>query len=393
MACEFIKYYTEPKKKYKCLSTSLFYKKSKYIKITQDLKTYNATDEKVQLFYNNLDKVNKLLLDGSYPDYIYFRIYYDKSIFEVDIYNELFERLKQNPKIQLIEYNCKNFKTLDDKHITLFGTLLRYHALFEEESNKIDYCVFVDCDNILTQNFFTIFEEFKKTKKLVYTVNKLNQINFNNNDYMENNDLFDFVYLLGGLTIIKKNRIFKYLYWDKYFNNMFDQNDLVYIFNYIDFKRFAFISLLNKEELKPQSYYSFNYGVDEIWLNYVIKKILIINNKKNQLDVYITSDYQLNFIVKRIIDLLTYNKIVNYNEFNLFLADCSFLKEKKYNDLINYINNLKKNNIIKFFNELKKNNYFKKIYIQNSIRYVINNINELINLRGKFNFDSILSSV
>ena len=104
MTCEFIKYYTEPKGKYTCLSTSLFYK-GYYIRISQNLKPYNASEQKIKLFYNNLDKVNKLLLDGSYPDYIYFRIYYDKSIFEIDIYNELFERLKKNSKIQLVEYN------------------------------------------------------------------------------------------------------------------------------------------------------------------------------------------------------------------------------------------------------------------------------------------------
>ena len=49
--------------------------------------------------------------------------------------------------------------------------------------------------------------------------------------------------------------------------------------------------------------------------------------------------------------------------------------------------------IIKFFNNIKNNSYYNKIYIQNSIKYIINNINELLNLRGKYNFYSILSSV
>jgi hypothetical protein len=395
MACEFIKYYTEPTKKYTCLSTSLFHK-GEYIKVSKDLKPYNIASEKTKLFYNNLNKVNELLLNNIYPENIYFRIYYDKSIFEIELYNELFKLLKKNPKIQLIEYNCKYFKS-NDKHIDLFGTLLRFHAIFDEDSKKMDYCVFVDCDNILTDKFFIVFEEFKKSKKLVYACTKITQLNFNSIDSNESNDLFDFIYLLGGLTMIKKDKIFKPLYWDLYFNKMFDQKDLMNIFNYIDFKRYSFMSLLKKDEIRSPSYYSFSYGVDEIWLNFLIKKILKINNKKDKLGIYFTNDYRFNFLLNKLIEQFEYNNIINTEELNLFIKNCNFLQNKNYNNLIKYTNDVIKDrrdiSVIYFFNNIKKNYYYNRIYIQNNIRYIIENVSDLLNKRGKYGFYSILSSV
>lgn len=53
---------------------------------------------------------------------------------------------------------------------------------------------------------------------------------------------------------------------------MFEQYDLMYLYNYIDFKRFSINSVLNIKTPELKSYYGFHYGTDEIWLNYVIKK-------------------------------------------------------------------------------------------------------------------------
>jgi hypothetical protein len=397
MKCQFTKYFKEPTKKYVCLSTSLFFKE-KYIKVSKDLKPYNATENKVTAFYNNLKETERMLSDGTYPDHFYLRIYYDKTVFKIEKYKELFKKFKTNPKIQLIEFNCDYFKSDNTFHIDLFGTLLRFYTIFDNESVNMKYCIFSDSDNIFTEHFFTIFKDFEKSKKLVYTFNRINQIGFHGNDYMENNDFFDFIYLLGGLTIIKKNKIFNIKYWTKYFDNMFEQNDLMYIFNYIDFKRYAINGILNKTELKPQSYYSFNYGSDEVWLNYVIKKILIDHKKKDKLDAYILNDYQFYVLLNRLNDLFKYNSIVNIEEFKIFLNDCHFLKEKNkekedknYYDLSKYINQIQndKNKTIQFFNELKKNDSFHRIYIQNNIKYIIMNIEFLLSKRGQYKFFDI----
>ena len=83
MDCKFIKYFEEPKIKYNCLSSCLFFKDN-YIKITKNLKAYNATQKKINLFYENLLEVNKFLLNGTYPENLYLRIYYDDSIYKND---------------------------------------------------------------------------------------------------------------------------------------------------------------------------------------------------------------------------------------------------------------------------------------------------------------------
>ena len=364
MKCSFKKYYTEPKEKYVCMSTSLFFKDN-YIKYSKDLDAINVTKNKMMSYYNNLKETEKLLSNGTYPSNFYLRIYYDKSIYKIDKYIELFSKFKTNNKIQLVEFNCEYFKSHNVFHISLFGTLVRFYTIFDEESKNMEYCIFTDSDNVYTKNFFDIFNTFKKSKKIVYAFNKITQIAFHGNDYMDDNDFFDYIYLLAGAAIIKKDKIFDKIYWTKYFDNMFYQNDLLYIFNYMDFKKYAINTVLDKEQLKQDSYYAFNYGADEIWLNYVIKKILIDNNKKDKLDLYITKDYSYNLLLNRLNDLFKYNSVINTENFKIFLNKCSFLKDKSYNKLSEYIINLQKdeNKIINFFTNLKNNDDFHRLYI------------------------------
>ena len=140
-----------------------------------------------------------------------------------------------------------------------------------------------------------------------------------------NNNIFEnYIYLISGFIILKKNKIFTIDIWHKYFDNMFEQYDLMYIYNYLDFKRLAFSSVLKQTQLVTKSYYSFNYGVDEIWINHVLKKILMDNNLKDKLTTYICKDYNINFLLTRLTDNLKYNSIVNKEEFSLFIKDSAF---------------------------------------------------------------------
>ena len=389
MDCKFIKYFEEPKIKYNCLSSCLFFKDN-YIKITKNLKAYNATQKKINLFYENLLEVNKFLLNGTYPENLYLRIYYDDSIYKNDKYVELINILKKNSKIQLVKYYCTKSK-LKNIHINMFGTLIRFYTIFDNESKNIEYTILADSDNIFTKNFFTIFNNFMKGDNLVYTFNSINQSVFHSNDFYENNKFYNYIYLLGGLTIIKKDKIFLKKYWNKYFNKMYKQNDLMYIYNYIDFKKYSMISLLKKDEIKIESLYSFVYGTDEVWLNYVIKKILLDNNKINKLGVYLVNDYNFKLIIFKLNDLFKLNNITN-EQFKLFIENCDFLKDKNYNNLSNYMNNLEDNDIIIFFKLLKNNPYFDRLYIQNNIKFIINNIEKLLKLRGKLNLSDIMTS-
>lgn len=396
MNCKFIKHFDEPNQKYNCLSTSLFFI-DKYIKVTKNVKIVNKTEDKVNIFYRNLVETEKRLTNGYYPEDLYLRLYFDKTVYKIDKYVQLFKKFKQNRKIQLVEFNCDNFKTNPDSHIGLFGTLIRFYSIFDTASINMSYCILLDADNILTNNFFELFDKFKKSRKLIYTFNKVTQTGFHSNDYMTNNNLFNYIYLLGCLTIIKRNKIFDIKYWNKYFVNMYKQNDLMYVFNYNDFKRFAINSVLNKQSLKLQSYYSHHYGSDEIWINYVLKKILIDNEKKNKIDVYITKDYSFTILLNRLLDLFIYNSIVNIEMFKLFINNCTFLKNKNLEALSKLIkkldNDKNEKNILKFFSLLKKNMYFDHIYIQSNIKFTIFNAKSLINVRGKYRYFDITGSL
>jgi hypothetical protein len=395
-SCDFKRFYKEPTEKYVCLATSLFYK-DEYIKVNKDLKTYNATKIKVDLFIKNLSKTIKSLEDGTYPSNFYLRIYFDKSLFKLTEYKEMLMKLKDNPKIQLIQYTCKDYMYLNkDTHMDLFGTLIRLHAIFDDSSPNMTICMTIDSDSYLSKRFINLFNSFEKSKYLVQTISKISTVSFHRDDFMYSNTYFDFIYLIAGFILVKKTPLFNMKIWHKYFDNMYDQNELMYIFNYNDFKRLSFNSVLDKKEIKTFSYYGFNYGADEIWINYVIKKILTETNNKDLLGVFMCKDYNLKFVITRLIDVLKYNSIVNEIQFKLFLSKCDFIKDKTLDNLIKYLNNISKNdnvsNYIKIFNELKKNKFYNRIYINNSIKYIINNFEFLLKKREKFTFYEIMTS-
>ena len=396
-SCTFTKHFTEPKEKYICLSSCLFFKES-YIKVSKNLKTYNASESKVKSFVANLKKTIDNLTNGTYPSNYYLRLYYDQSIFKRNEYKELMEILKKHKKIQLVEYKCDTYLTNQNVHMDLFGTIVRFYTIFDQESPNMEYCIITDMDNFLEKKFFEIFDDCRKKDYLVTCFGKISQIGFHSNDFNTKFDMFEFSYLIACLIVIKKDPIFSIDIWDQYFNHLFEQYDLMYVFNYLDFKRYAINSTLKKDQLKPQSYYSFNYGADEIWINYVIKKILRDHQKKDKLHYYIANDYNLNIVVKRLSDLLEYNKIVNKEEFSLFIKNASFLSKKNNTSLKSHLNKLvedKKNHtkIIEFFKQIRSNPFFNRLYIQNNLKYIILYIEELMKNRGKYNFHQILSGI
>ncbi len=409
--CKFKKHFEEPKEKYVCFSTVLFYKE-KYIKTTRntkskgDLKVVNLAKNKIKSFIFHITETIKKFIDGTFPDNFYLRLYYDKSLFKLKIYEKLFKTLKEkkNKRIQLVEYECETFKNSKNNHIDLFGTLMRFYSIFDPESVNMEYCILIDADSNYGNNFIKVFNDFKKSNKLVYTVSKLTQIPFHSNDFMNNkNELMNYIYLLAGLVYIRRDPIFDIKYWKLYFDKMFEQNDLTYIYNYLDFKRF-YMGLKIKFNNLPQSYSSFFYGTDEIWLNYVLKKILIDNNQEDKIGCYYTKDYDPSFVLIKFKEFLEYAYERNFEQLNLFIKNCDFLgdiKERNYENFNSFINKFldkknfknKKNNsnkILQFFKNIRKNKYFNRFYLQSNIRYFINHHEELIKMRNDLYFNQIL---
>ena len=391
MDISFKKYFKEPSIKYNCFSISLFYLE-KYLKTDKYLKLCDVSEKKINVFYENLLKIDEFLKDGTYPKDFYVRFYFDKSVFKSKKYLEILKLFSKNNKVQLIEYNWKELK-MNNIHVNLAGTFARFYTIFDSSSHNMEYCVLADADNIFTKNFFNIFNEFKKSNNLVYTFNSINQTVFHANDFPYNNDFYNYIYLPAGFTIVKKDRIFEIKYWNKYFTKMYEQNDLVYLYNYMDFKKYSFTKLLGRTHLKLESNYLFCYGTDEIWLNFIIKKILIDNNKINKLDVYIVNDYDLKMLLFKLNDIFNINHITNLN-FSLFIKECTFLKNKNYDSLELYIKKIENNEdeIISFLNIIKNNKYFNRLYIQNNLKYIILHLKELLKKRKKYKLYEIMTS-
>jgi len=389
------KYFIEPVSKYDCFTTCLFEKK-KYIRsilVNNKFIKKNLSNNKVDIFIKYFKKMNNCLLNGYYPDNLYLRLYYDKNITKNKKYKDLINLLKKNKKIQLIKYEVNQ---LFDK---LIGTIIRFYTFFDEKSINLEYSICIDSDRFYNKKIIEIFNKFKKTKKLVYGISRLYYSPIHNNDYNNENDYFNFIKLIANCIMVKKDKIFKKEYWDKYFYNMFQQNDLMYVLNYNSFKKYSLHNINKNIFYNNEPYSLFKYGIDELWINFVLKKILIINNFKNKIDVYLCDSYyiytqkninigdnKLDDIIKFLIQIkvyFKYNNIVNKNIFKYFINKCIFLKIKSYTELIKYIDNLIYNfktmnkQSIKilffFYNNLQKNKYFDLIYINNDIKYIIYN--------------------
>jgi hypothetical protein len=390
MNCKFTRYYEEPNEKYVCLSLSLFLVE-KYIKRTKKNESINVLDKKINLFFKNMIQKSKNLLDGTFPNNYYMRIYYDDSIYKNDKMKLLFDKFKKHQKIQLIQYECPKYKKNDISHIHLFGTVMRFHALFDKYSPNMEMCAFIDADAYYTKNYIRELEDFRKSNYLILTFNTIYQtpmyfMDEKINPY--NYNLLDKTHFPAGLTTIKRNPIFDSLYWDKYLENMFDQFDLLLSYNYLDFKRFG---LKNENDYEKQSYYSFNYGFDEIWLSFILKKILIDSNNQNKLKVILFRSTNIINFLNRILLFFQYNYNRNFDQFNLFIKNCDFLENKSIEGLEKYMKNIKNENIANsFFIKLKNNPYFNRIYLQNNIKFIIFNYDQLYKIYIKYHQDDLI---
>ena len=387
MNCELERFYNEPNYKYICFTTSLFYKKN-YTKVSKNLKPYNVSKQKVKLFLESIIKFVKNLYNNKYPENSILRIYYDDSINSEPKLKNLIENLKKFNKVQLIRYKCKNILYNSESHQDLFGTLLRFHAIFDDKSPNMEYVVSIDADNKYTEKFIEIFEEFKKENLLVKAINNISQISFHSSDKIFNtsSDYFNFIYLLGGAFFLKRNNLFNIGVWNRYLQNIFKQTDLMNLFDYLDFKRFSFNCINEQTDVQSNSYRSFNYGADEIWINYVLKKILVDNNLQHLLGVYLTKDYKFTFLKNRLKIFLEYNNKKNKYNLDLFINDCKFLKEKTFDELLNYIDILNQKNANILFKNISNNEYLDRLYLQFNLKFIIKNFNDLKQKRNKYGY-------
>lgn len=275
--CNFIKKYNEPKQKYNIFSFSIFYMK--------EYQQYNKEDsedisvKRQTTFLYNLALNISNLESGVFGKNWYFRIYYDESIFNFKIdkvypWIEFFNKYKNNKLIQFVKFNCRHFIDKQKKskcHINLFGTLPRLYPIFEE--NKLLQTIVVfDADNYITKKYFDEIILFKKSK---YDYNAFCS-KYETTFYRDiNSNINDYCYLRCGMISVNKKLpqdLWNFiLYQLETFEDERFELHLQRIFTY-------HTSLMPDKKIKP--YQEFEYGMDEIILNYYIKHFFRVFNFK-----------------------------------------------------------------------------------------------------------------
>jgi hypothetical protein len=392
--CTFIKEYKEPVNKYNIFSYSLFYI-SKYIHFYKDF----SFEHQNKFLYNltiNIQNLERGFLGNNW----YIRIFYDKNLFKFKIgtkkpWYEFITKYKNCEHVQFIEFKCQQFenKFVKESHLNLFGTFPRLYPIFEQ-NDLLETVVVLDADNMITNDFFNEILEFKKTKyaynsfcsnyEFLYYRSDEEICNSKNNKAIDN----DNYYLKCGMVSFNVKipiEIWNYIFYQlKTFDNI--------KFAYLIDKLYDYHRQLMPEK-KIKSYKDFEYGMDEIVLNYYIKKYMDDNNYKLRMVPYKPLVLPLINIITTYLKYNSSNEVKQKDIVATLLKN--ILKEdykgKLENDLdaFNklYYNNIKLNSsydeIIPYI-EILKNNFelLKKLNLPNTITYFIKNI-------GRKNFDNI----
>ena len=379
--CNFIKEYKEPEHKYNIFSFSIFYM-AKYIRFYKDYSKDISTQRQKQFLYNltlNIQNLERNFFGNNW----YIRIFYDKSLFKFKIgsrkpWLEFITKYKNNHHVQFVEFKCNQFenKFIKESHINLFGTFARLYPIFEP-NDLLETIVVFDADNIITKDYFNEILEFKKTK---YDYNSFCS-NYEFSYYKNNNALDnDNCYLRCGMVAFNikiPNEIWNYILYQL---KTFDDVKFAYLIDKLyDYHR----QIMPEKKIK--SYKDFEYGMDEIVLNYYIKKNMEKNNYKLRVVPYKP------LVLPLINTIIAYMKYNSSNEVKQQDIVSTILKnilkddyKGKLDDDLNafnklYYNNIKMNSsydeILPYIEILKDNfDLLKKLNLPNTIIYFIKNI-------------------
>jgi hypothetical protein len=380
--CNFTKKYIEPTHKYNIFSFSIFYMDI-YKRFFSNYSKDVSIQKQKQFLYNLTLNIQNLER-GFFGDNWYIRIFYDKSLFKFKDGNNkpwdaFIKTYENNRYVQFVEFKCSEFenKNIKDSHINLFGTFARLYPIFEK-NDLLETVVIFDADNMITKDYFDEILEFKKT-------------NYHYNSFCSN---YEFCYYKNHNAIDNNNC---YLRCGMV---SFNIKLPIEIWDYIlyqlkTFDDVKFNDLLNKlynshcelmPEKKIKSYKEFEYGIDEIVLNYYIKKYMDIQKYKLRVVRYKP------FIIPIINTIITYMKYNSSNKIGQKNIVISILKNilkddytGKLNDDLNkfnklYFNNIKMDSLYQdispYLDILKKNfELLNQLNLPNTIINFIKNIN------------------
>jgi hypothetical protein len=361
--CKFKKLYNEPKEEYICMALSLFlpleYKKIVYGK------ELNVRNKKHKMYHHNLNKIITNLNNNFYPKNFYLRIYIDNSILTNDpkfsFWKPFFKKIKNNKKIQIIKYECPNYQQHGIHH-NVFGMIVRFHCMFDKNSNSIINTV-IDADQNHTKQWINTILDFNKSNKDFHIYSGVVDCPLHRNDFNYYSDDITESYYIRGCCLSSKIK-FGLDKWEK-IPDIILSFDFYKILNFDDFKKFT----LYKSNKNNTSFHEYIYGFDEILINFIVKDEI----KKNKYTVMETPTFNKNFInnflIPKIIDYLNYSEKTLSFYFEKFLTKIHKTKDELYKELqsITTIDELQK--IMKLF--LKKFKYLEKLYMQSAFFYFI----------------------
>jgi len=324
-----IKYYDEPKNNYNIMSVAYFYMKDSY-------------KSDINIYYNGLMKLVEdiKLLDDKWYLRIYFSLIETEDTENGKKFVEFIELLKKNKKVQMVEYFFN-----DPRFDNLIGTSVRFYPLFNfKDNSNINIVIISDIDITRKDETFRAYKYLNRislenvkvffNNSLSYSIIKM---------YAKTQYFFKTKYIMMGGTILFNN----YKCSKHIFINFLNSIIIGKKNNY-----YKIFLLLNKYK-KIDSKYFIPYGMDEILLRFVLKKIIKDKIKFSTVSYVSTKNKQ------------------NYNIYDLFRYYCKHNKCSKniYNKLLEGIENRDKfiediNNFVK-----KDNNSNLKIMKNNLIKY------------------------
>ncbi len=341
----FKKDYVEPKEKYNIFSFCVFYM-SKYIRYFRNYSKDITEKRQLQFLYNltlNIQNVEQ----GFFGDNWYIRIFYDKSLFSFHSGNskpwvDFISMYKNHPKVQFVEFKYQEFlnKHIKDCHLNLFPTMVRLYPIFEKDPlvGVVSVC---DADNLITKDLFDELILFEKSKYDYQSLCSNYEFSYYKNNSANDPDN---CYIRCGMLAVKKKlpEVLWYyvLYQMKTVSNKDYDALLKKLYNY-HYNLFP--------EKKIKCYKDFEYGSDEIALNFYIKRF------------FIEAKYKMRVVRYRPIIIPIINTMIAYMEYNVRKGN----KELVQNILKNILKDAYKNNMkedLNNFNQL----FFKNTTIESN---------------------------
>lgn len=260
------------------------------------------------------------------------RIFFDKSLFNykykgIKIWNIFFNKIKNLDKIQLVEYKCPKFFYKNKiEHKRLFGTIMRFYPLFNQSENiNVKSIHIVDVDNYYLKKWLDTLISFNNNKNFhIHTF--CSQYEFPTYRY----DLFEknfSCYFRAGMFSSKI--FFDIKLWNNMMNQIYDTNSEFSNITKNIYKKIYDIYPSNNN--LNSNYYLFDFGYDEIILNYFIKSFILKFSYKVKYTYYKPS---IGVFVNYLTQTMKYHKNIKYTKefFNYY--------NNNYNINNNNLNNL-----------------------------------------------------